>query len=201
MVMDEEIESQNHTERGGFFYFVWELIKVSAVALAIILPIRYYVAQPFFVKGASMEPTLEDGDYLIINEISYRFSEPQRGDVVIFRFPNDPRQFFIKRIIALPGETIEIRNNRVVIFNKENPRGLFLDESAYLERSEITEGNLRVNLAKNEYFVLGDNRLQSSDSRTWGPLDTNLIIGKTFIRAWPPDKAEFFTPVSYPETM
>src|SRR3989338_3846297 len=90
--------------------FVWETIKVVVISLAIILPIRYYLVQPFFVKGASMEPNFEDGDYLLVNEISYRFSMPERGDVIVFRYPLDPSQFFIKRIIGLPDETIEVKN-------------------------------------------------------------------------------------------
>ena len=112
-VMEYDYESQKNERTGGFFLFLWEIIKITILALVIILPIRYFIAQPFFVKGASMEPTFEDGNYLIINEISYRFSEPQRGDIIVFRFPEDPKQFFIKRIIALPNETIEIKKNQI----------------------------------------------------------------------------------------
>jgi len=145
-----------------------------------------------------MESAFEDGDYLIINEISYRFSEPQRGEVVVFRFPEDPKQFFIKRIIGLPNETVEIKNNKVKVFNEKNPDGFILDESGYLDSNQITEGSLRLKLYENEYFVLGDNRLHSSDSRRWGTLDKNFITGKVFVRAWPVNEAKYFTPVSYP---
>ncbi|OHB17609.1 MAG: signal peptidase I [Parcubacteria group bacterium RIFCSPLOWO2_01_FULL_40_65] len=195
--MGEEIKSQNKKSRENFFLFLLEIIKILILALAIILPIRYFIAQPFFVKGASMESAFEDGDYLIINEISYRFSEPQRGDTVVFRYPENPRQYFIKRIIGLPNETIEIKNNQAKVFNEGNPNGFILDESSYLDSGQITEGSLRVKLYENEYFVLGDNRLHSSDSRRWGVLNKSYIIGKVFIRAWPVDKIKYFTPEIY----
>ncbi|MEK7203667.1 MAG: signal peptidase I [Patescibacteria group bacterium] len=185
--MEEETKSQS------FFLFLWEIVKITILALVIIVPIRYFIAQPFFVKGASMEPAFEDGDYLIINEISFRFSKPERGEVVVFRFPEDPKQFFIKRIIALPNETIEIRNNQIKIYNDQNPTGFILDESSYLDPSQITEGNLKVQIGENEYFVLGDNRFHSSDSRRWGTLNRSLIVGKTLLRAWPLDRIEYFS--------
>lgn len=190
--MNKELQSQSHERREGFFSFIWEVFKITVLALVIILPIRYYVAQPFLVKGASMEPNFEDGNYLIIDEISYRFYQPQRGETVVFRSPEDPKQFFIKRMIGLPGETVEIRNNRVVIYNEDNPDGLALDESPYLDPEQRTEGRLKVELGENEYFVLGDNRLASSDSRRWGPLDESLIVGKVLIRAWPIDEAKYY---------
>src|SRR3989344_1997921 len=164
--------------------FVWETIKVVVISLAIILPIRYYLVQPFFVKGASMEPSFEDGDYLLVNEISYRFSPPERGDVVIFRYPLDWSQFFIKRIIGLPDETVEIKDNTVKIYNKDEPGGFVLEES-YLAPEQKTLGNTVTKLDDNEYFVLGDNRLQSSDSRRWGIVNKSLITGKAFLRPWP----------------
>ncbi len=176
--------------------FVWETIKVVVISLAIILPIRYYLVQPFFVKGASMEPNFEDGDYILVNEISYRFSTPERGDVVIFRYPVDPSQFFIKRIIGLPSETIEIKDNTVTIYNEDKPEGFVLDES-YLAPEQETLGNSVVKLDDNEYFVLGDNRLESSDSRRWGMVNRTLITGKAFLRPWPFTRASRVRPVYY----
>ena len=172
------------TSRNEVLAFVWETIKVVVISLAIILPIRYYLVQPFFVKGASMESSFEDGDYLLVDEISYRFSEPLRGDVIIFRYPEDRSQFFIKRIIGLPSETVEIKSNKVIIYNTKNTNGLTLSES-YLDTNQETLGNMLLRLDDNEYFVLGDNRLQSSDSRRWGPVNRTLITGKAFLRAWP----------------
>ncbi len=172
------------TSRNEILAFIWETIKVVVISLAIILPIRYYLVQPFFVKGASMEPGFEDGDYLLIDEISYRFSEPVRGDVIVFRYPEDRSQFFIKRIIGLPSETVEVKNNKVMIYNSESTDALVLTEN-YLDSSQQTLGNLLVRLDDNEYFVLGDNRLASSDSRRWGPVNKTLVTGKVLLRAWP----------------
>lgn len=184
--MNEE-EPQIQNIKSDVLAFVWETIKVVVISLAIILPIRYYLVQPFFVKGASMEPNFEDGDYLLVNEISYRFSMPARGDVIVFRYPQDPSQFFIKRIIGLPSETIEIKDNKVTIHNKNKPEGLMIKES-YLASEQKTLGNSIIKLENNEYFVLGDNRLQSSDSRRWGPVNQSLITGKAFLRPWPFNK-------------
>jgi len=171
----------------GFKYwldFIWEIAKIVIISLAIIIPIRYFLIQPFFVQGASMEPNFEDGDYLIVDEISYRFEAPQRGDVIIFRYPLDQSEFFIKRVIGLPGETIKIQDGRVFVYNQENPQGMILNESQYLPDA-YTAGDMEVTLNPGEYFVLGDNRGSSSDSRRWGVLPRGLIIGKAWIRAWP----------------
>src|SRR3990167_3282503 len=184
--MNEE-QVQIPSVKSEILAFVWETIKVVVVSLAIILPIRYYLVQPFFVKGASMEPNFEDGDYLLVDELSYRFSVPERGDVIIFRYPQDTSQFFIKRIIGLPDETIEIKNDLVRIYNKDKPEGFVLDES-YLASEQKTVGNSVTKTDDNEYFVLGDNRLQSSDSRRWGSVNKSLITGKAFLRPWPVSK-------------
>jgi signal peptidase I len=167
--------------------FIWETLKVVIISLAIIIPIRYFVVQPFFVKGDSMEATFDDGDYILIDEISYRFAQPERGDVIIFRYPLDQSQFFIKRVIGLPEETVEIKSDQVIIHNKQRPEGFVLDEP-YLMPIRHTIGDLRIKLDPNEYFVLGDNRLQSSDSRRWGPVNRSLITGRVFLRAWPINK-------------
>ena len=169
--------------------FVWEIVKITVITLAIIIPVRYFLMQPFFVKGASMEPNFEDGEYLIVDEISYRFNEPQRSDVIIFRYPLDPSQFFIKRVVGLPDETVKIEDGKVFIYSIETPdERIVLDESAYLEDS-YTPGNLEITLEEDEYFVLGDNRMASSDSRKWGELDKKYIIGRAWIRAWPFNRA------------
>lgn len=184
--MPEEFDDPKPS--GDFRPFVWEIIKIVFISLAIVIPIRFYIAQPFFVRGASMEPNFQDGDYLIINEINYRFSEPKRGEVIVFRFPEDPRQFFIKRIVGLPGETVQFQNGSIKIINSQNPSGFFLDESDYLPpHIKSYDDNMRVKLGPNEFFVLGDNRNHSSDSRRWGALPRQNIIGKAFFRIWPFD--------------
>ena len=197
-MIEEKIEEnyQNSPPKNEILAFIWETTKVVVISLAIILPIRYYLVQPFFVKGASMEPNFEDGDYLLVDELSYRFSEPVRGDVIIFRYPGDTSQFFIKRIIGLPGETVEIKNNEVMIYNIDDPDGVVLSEE-YLDAVQETLGNMIMRLDGNEYFVLGDNRLRSSDSRRWGPVNKTLITGKAFIRAWPFNRFDKIQQVTY----
>jgi signal peptidase I len=168
---------------GSFFLFVWEILKIVVMALIIVIPIRYFLFQPFFVKGQSMEPNFENGDYLIIDELSYRLSDPQRGDVVVFKYPYNPSQRYIKRIIGLPGEKVDIKNGAVVVSSGDGSK--ILDEKGYLASGISTPGTANVLLDENEYFVLGDNRPVSSDSRTWGTLPRENIIGKVFLRAWP----------------
>jgi signal peptidase I len=180
------------------FAFIWEILKIIIIALAIIIPVRYLLVQPFSVHGASMETMFYNGDYVLINEFSYKFvSEPERGDVIVFRYPNQPSEFFIKRIIGLPGETVEIRNSNPIVYNKEHPVGKILDESSYLEPETFTASYGPIRLDDNEYFVLGDNRNNSSDSRTWGPLNKSFIIGRVFFRAYPFSKINTFPTPDY----
>lgn len=201
----------SETPRNGFFgsfvsavLFVWDFLKVIIIALAIILPVRYFLFQPFIVSGSSMEPNYSNGEYLIIDEISYRFSQPQRGDVVVLKFPKDPKQFFIKRVVALPGEEVNIDNGRVAIINGEYPQGVVLDES-YLPNQGLTfphnaaliGGKKTLKLANDEYFTLGDNRLASSDSRDWGILKRHEIIGKVFLRLLPLNEFSKFEAPAY----
>ncbi|MFC1663980.1 signal peptidase I [Patescibacteria group bacterium] len=167
----------------NFLYFIWETAKIVIVALVIVVPIRYFLFQPFFVKGQSMEPNFENGDYLIIDEISYRLRSPERGEVVVFKYPQNPSQRYIKRIIGLPGETIEVEDGKVIIFTENKPE--ILDESGYIPYYLQTFGDTRIILDENEYFVLGDNRTSSSDSRRWGVLPEENIIGRVLLRAWP----------------
>ena len=174
------------------FVFIWEIVKIVVISLAIIIPIRYYLIQPFFVRGASMEPNFDNGQYLVINEIGYRFNDPERGDVIVFKYPLDPSQYYIKRVIGLPGEKIEIKDNSIFIFNSSFPEGTKLDESSYLPEGRITRGGINVQLNDEEYFVLGDNRSASSDSRKWGSLPKDNIIGRVWLRAWPFDSAKIF---------
>ncbi len=172
--------------------FSWEIIKIVVISLAIIIPIRYYLIQPFFVRGASMEPNFDDGQYLVVDEISYRFEDPERGEVIVFKYPKDPSQYYIKRIIGLPNEVVEIKENQVKIYNDQNPEGIILDESAYLTDSGRIPNETYLKLGPDEYFVMGDNRQASSDSRVWGPLKKDLIIGRVWVRAWPFNAAKIY---------
>jgi signal peptidase I len=177
---------------GSIGRFALELVEIVVISLAIILPIRYFLIQPFYVKGASMEPTFDDHEYLIIDELSYRFRAPSRGEVVVFRYPLDPRQYFIKRVVGLPGETVRVSDDAVVIVNAEHPEGFALDESGYLSPDTITRGERTVDLGPGEYFVLGDNRGASLDSRTFGSLPLKNIVGRVWIRGWPLDRVAVF---------
>jgi signal peptidase I len=178
-------------------HFIWDLVKVVCVSLAIIIPVRYFLIQPFYVKGASMEPSFFDHEYLIIDEISYRFGEPRRGDIVVFKYPKDPSQYFIKRIIGLPGEKIEIADNKVYIHPSKNQPKFILDESAYLNESVRTLGNKIWTLGADEYYVLGDNRESSLDSRSFGPVFRELVVGKVWLRGWPVWRIGLFSEVVY----
>ena len=182
----------------SFFVFIFELIKIVVVSLIIIIPIRYFIIQPFYVKGASMEPNFYDHEYLIIDEISYRFHELKRGEAIVFRYPRNPQEYFIKRIIGLPGEKIQIKDGSIFIFNKEYPGGTLLEES-YLS-GEVKTYNTNeeiISIKNNEVFVLGDNRNASKDSRSFGPVEKSFIIGRVLFRGWPFDRASFFEAPAY----
>ena len=165
-----------------FLLFIWEISKIVIIALLIVVPIRYFVFQPFFVRGQSMAPNFYQGDYLIIDELSYQFRAPQRGEVIVFKYPNDLSQRYIKRIIGLPGETVKIQDSQVSIYKDGETQTLNED---YLSQPVTTPGDMQITLDGNEYFVLGDNRFVSADSRRWGLLPEENIIGRVFLRAWP----------------
>ncbi len=186
----------------NFFSFVWELIKVVIISLAIILPIRYFLIQPFYVKGASMEPSFYDHEYLIIDEISYRLREPQRGDIIVFRYPQNTQEYFIKRLIGLPGEKVQLKDGDVYIYNQQFPDGFKLNES-YLSPGTKTYGfNEEIlSLGQDEFYLLGDNRNSSKDSRSFGQVNKNFIIGRVLFRGWPVNRINIFSaPVYQPET-
>ncbi len=182
----------------SFLVFLFELVKIVVISLVIIIPIRYFLIQPFYVKGASMEPNFFDHEYLIIDEISYRFNEPERGDIVVFRYPRDPQEFFIKRLIGLPGETVQIKDGDVIVYNAKEEQGMILDE-AYLGEDVKTYSNTdeKIQLGPDEYFVLGDNRNASKDSRSFGPVNKNFITGRVFFRGWPFDRVTVFENPNY----
>ena len=171
-----------------FLSSVLEVLEVVLVALGAVYLIRTFLVQPFLVSGASMAHNFENGDYLLIDELSYRFRAPERGEVVVFRYPNDESTFFIKRIVGVPGERVELAGSKVKIFNKEFPEGFVLHE-AYLPPDTPTSprpGKDTVfRLGAGDYFVLGDNRSYSFDSRDWGVLKSRDIVGLVRLRLWP----------------
>lgn len=159
---------------------IWELVKFFVLTLIIVVPIRTFIAQPFIVSGESMFPTFHNNDYLIIDELSYYLRSPKRGEVVVFRYPKDPSKYFIKRVIGLPGETVIIKGSEVEIKNGETVSKL---AEPYLNGINI--GNSETALGPDQYFVMGDNRQVSLDSRVWGPLPENLITGRALLRLYP----------------
>jgi signal peptidase I len=159
-----------------------ELIKFALIAIVIIVPIRLFIARPFVVSGDSMVPTFLDGQYLIVDQLSYKLEKPQRGDVIIFKYPLDQTKYFIKRVIGLPNETISSQNGIITISDKKNPQGIVLKEPYLVNKSADSWSH---STGDNEYFVMGDNRPWSSDSRAWGNLNESYIVGRPLIRVLP----------------
>ncbi len=185
--MENNEANNNETNSGqkgakNYISFAWELFKIVVIALAIVLPIRYFLFQPFIVNGESMSPNFESGDYLIVDELTYRLSEPQRGDVIVFRYPKDTSQKFIKRVIGLPGETVDIKNGEVSITKDGQAQSI---KESYLPNNLKTYGNVNVTIGADEFFVMGDNREYSSDSRAWGVVPRKNIIGRALLRIFP----------------
>lgn len=160
---------------------ILETVRFILISLILVLGFRYFIAQPFIVSGDSMVPTFENGDYLVVDEISYRFGDPKRSDVIIMRYPLDPKKYFIKRIIGLPGETVVIEGTMVTITTAGGEKIVLSEPYVTNKKSD----HITVKLKDTEYYVLGDNRAASSDSRRWGPLPQSNIIGKPIIRLLP----------------
>ena len=176
-----EMEEENIEEKPS--ENTWkELFRFAIIVLLVVAPIRLFIAQPFVVSGSSMFPTFIDKDYLIVDEISYRLNNPERDDVIIFRYPNDPSKFFIKRIIGLPGEAVDIKGSEVTITNKTHPEGFVLKQP-YVKNQ--AESKTHLELKEKEYFVMGDNRSASSDSRYWGAVPRKNIVGRALLRLLP----------------
>lgn len=165
-----------------------DFVIITLVSLFAVFMIRTFIAQPFIVSGASMEPTYHTGEYLIIDQLSYQLHKPERGDVIVFRYPVVPSKFFIKRIIGLPGETVRIEDSNVYIKKPDEDQFYRLEED-YID--EFSNTFIEKKLRDNEYYVMGDNREASLDSRSWGPLEEELIVGRSFIRLYPLNKLGF----------
>lgn len=173
-----EIPHEEQSTKG----FLLEIIKFTVISILVVAPIRFFIAQPFIVRGESMDPTFADGQYLIIDELTYRGTEPERGDIIVFKYPKDESKYFIKRIVGLPNESIKITNGKVSVSSLEHPEETVLNES-YIQ--ELSFENVSEKLESNEYFVMGDNRSNSLDSRIWGPLPKKNIIGRVLVRLFP----------------
>ncbi|MDO8664878.1 MAG: signal peptidase I [Candidatus Liptonbacteria bacterium] len=179
-----------------FFSSVLEIVEITVVAFAAVFLIRSYLVQPFLVSGSSMVPNFSDGDYLLVDELTYRFRAPERGEIVVFRYPKDESVYFIKRIIGLPGEKVVTKDNKITIFNDSHKEGFSLDEK-YLTGTVPVSGNAEFQVSAGGYFVLGDNRAYSFDSRSWGTLPKNDVVGLVQFRLWPPASMKVFAAPSY----
>lgn len=180
--------NKNNASKSGFWHQVREWAQVIIVALIVAVPIRMFIAEPFIVNGASMDPTFATGQFLIVDRLGYRFESPQRGDVIVFEYPGDPSVYYIKRIIGLPGERVALKDGHVSIIQASSTQPLILDET-YVTKERASHDTTTLPphevLGPTEYFVMGDNRAQSSDSRVWGPLDYKFIIGRPLVRLTP----------------
>ena len=168
-----------------FFLSVLEVVEVLIIALVSIYFVYAFIAQPFRVEGSSMEPNFSGGDYLVVDEVSYKFRNPERGEVIVLHNPTNDTEFFIKRIVGLPGEELIIRDGHVFVDGE-------LIKEEYLPREVSIKGEYYFNLNDGEYFVMGDNRLQSFDSRSWGPLGRSDIVGTVRVRFWPLNEFEIY---------
>jgi len=177
-----------HTMQNESRGLLKDLAILALLVVVVVLPLRLFVVSPFVVDGESMHPTFENLDYLIVDEISYRFRTPARGDVVVFRYPNDPSIFYIKRVIGLPGETIAINHGTVTVTKVDGTEKTLSEPYIAVEDATYTKVTM---LGNDEYFVLGDNRPNSSDSRMWGPLPAKDIIGYVFLRLLPISNAGY----------
>lgn len=187
------------TKKKSLVVFFVELMKVLIVGAMAVVIIRYFLFQPFVVKGASMEPNYEESEYLIIDELSYRLVAPARGTVVVIRYPGDEREYFLKRIIGLPGERVQLVAGRVKIYNNIHPDGQFIDESRYLGATLLTAGDNDIKLGADEFFVMGDNRGASLDSRRFGPVKKSEVVGRALLRGYPFKRIGFLLQNNYAE--
>jgi signal peptidase I len=182
----------------NFFASLLEVLEIAVIAVGAVFIVRTFFVQPFLVSGTSMYPTFSNGDYVLTDELTYRFRPPERGEVVVFHDTQDYSTYLIKRVIGLPGERVVIKNNVITIYNAQHPDGFALDES-YLPKGTPTAGNTYsdVTLSSSTYMVFGDNRTVSYDSRSWGPLPSKDIVGLVRLRLWPLNAIQIFSEPQY----
>jgi len=179
-----------------FFASLLEVLEVAVIAVVAVFIVRSYLVQPFLVSGSSMSPNFSNGDYVLVDELTYHLRAPERGEVVVFHDPQDYSTYFVKRVIGLPGERVTIKNDTVTVYNSADPQGLVLDET-YLPKGTDTSGTDDVTLSSSTYLALGDNRPFSYDSRQWGPLPAANIVGLVRVRLWPLNELTAFAAPQY----
>ncbi|MFA6365049.1 MAG: signal peptidase I [Candidatus Paceibacterota bacterium] len=178
----------------AFLWSLFEVVETVAIAVIAVVLVRAFVAQPFLVSGSSMQPGFQNGDYLLVDELAYRFREPVRGEVLVFKYPLDTRSYYIKRVIGLPGESVLVDGNAVSVFAKDGTQKVLSEP--YVERMTSTEKQEFV-VKPGEYFVMGDNRDASYDSRRWGTVPADDVIGLVRFRLWPVSTAMAFSAQPY----
>ena len=188
-------------QKNSLFSYIGDIVETIVVAAAIFVVVYLFLIQPHQVRGGSMEPNFFDKEYILTDKLTYRFSKPKRGDVIICRAPKNADYDFIKRVIALPSEKIKIEDGKIIITNKDHPNGERLFEPYNVEGittggSSLSEGS-QITVGDDQYFVLGDNRNHSSDSREWGPVPKSNIVGKTWLRYWPLNRIDFIKGTKY----
>ncbi len=186
MEMETDLNNSNKEEKS----FFQELIEIFIIVIVIAIPIRIFIAQPFIVSGSSMEPTFETGNYLIVDQLTYKFKNPKRGSIIIFRFPNNESKFLIKRVIGLPGEDLKIDSGEVYT-KKSKTRWHKIEIPNLGEEEKDSLKNISTHLKENEFFVMGDNSKFSLDSRSWGTLPSDMIVGRPLIRLFPFSEISF----------
>ena len=179
----------------NFIASLLEVLEIALIAIVTVFIVRSFLLQPFLVNGASMEPNFSNGDYLLVDELTYRLRSPERGEVIVFRYPGDESTYYIKRIVGLPGERVVFEKEGIRVFNDKNPSGFTLDETYLPASSKYADKEFL--LSSSQYFVMGDNRSYSFDSRSWGPLDKRELIGLVRARLWPVTKASLFEKPEY----
>jgi signal peptidase I len=191
-----------------FFVSFLEVLEIALIAVVAVYLVRTFLVQPFLVSGSSMVPNFQDGNYVLVDEFTYRIHQPTRGDVIVFHDPQDWSTYFIKRVIGLPNEKIEIANNKITVFNQADPNGLTLDESYLPAGTPVSanacdggqfsaSGTCIYMLASSTYLAFGDNRAESYDSRSWGPLPEKNIVGLVRVRLWPINEIGAFSAPNY----
>ncbi len=158
------------------------------VALILTLILRTYVIQAFKIPSGSMIPTLKVGDKLFVNKYVYRFEEPQRGDIIVFKFPSDPKKDFIKRLVAKPGDTIEIREGHLVVNGETQEASTPFAQFYYYNHGPYGDPGQKIIVPPDSYYVLGDNSANSTDSRFWGFVPKKNLLGKAIFRWWPANR-------------
>lgn len=190
--MEQELQpqQQKQSKTNSWKSELWDFIRTLITFAIIYFVVKGYIAQPFLVKGRSMEQTFSDGDYLIVDQLSYNFTTPKRSDIVVFHTEfiqgGKESEYYIKRVIGVPGDRVVIKDGNVILYKDNGNIPTKLEEAYLIEGLKtIAPNSIDVVLKDHEYFVMGDNRGNSSDSRYWGPVDKEYIVGKPIVRLFP----------------